>query len=59
MLAIFERCQRNFVFALSVPQLPLDERDGVHLSPEEGLFLCFFICLLVCCIRVGMIYSTI
>ena len=59
MVAIFERYQRNSIFVVSVPQLPLDERDGVHLSPEEGLFVCFFVCLLVCCIRVGVIYSTI
>ena len=59
MLANFERYQRNSIFVLSVPQLPLDERDGVHLSPEEGLFVCFFVCLSVCCIRVGMFDSTI
>lgn len=61
MLTIFERYQRNStcIFVVSVPQVPLDERDGVHLSPEEGLFVCFFVCLSVCCIRVGMFDSTI
>ena len=44
MLANFERYQRNSIFVLSVPQLPLDERDGVHLSPEEGLFVSLSVC---------------
>lgn len=46
MLTIFERYQRNStcIFVVSVPQVPLDERDGVHLSPEEGLFVSLSVC---------------
>ena len=58
MSECFERYQRDSVF-LSVPQLPLDVRDGVHLSLEEGLIVSLFVSLLVCCIRVGMIYIVI